>query len=280
MRRYILILKYEQTDLKITAEQINTLGQFCGKRDIPELSREKLREVYGIEQADVFVLFGGSILEGGKVLAQAIKTQISKKYIIVGGAGHTTETLRQIVRQNLRDTETKDLTEAEIFDKYLQSVYGLKADYLECKSTNCGNNITFLLDLIKENNIECNSIILSQDATMQYRMEATLRKYVSDKMLIINYASYQVDVIENNDELTYQNQPLGMWDIERYITLLMGEIPRLRDDENGYGPCGKNFISHVDIPDKVEAAFEQLKVIYVNSVREANPLYETVQEKN
>ena len=31
---------------------------------------------------------------GGDVLAQAIKDHIAKKYVIVGGAGHTTETLR------------------------------------------------------------------------------------------------------------------------------------------------------------------------------------------
>lgn len=30
-----------------------------------------------------------------------------------------------------------------------------------------------------------------------------------------------------------------------------GEIPRLRDDVNGYGPKGKKFIAHVNIPDKV-----------------------------
>lgn len=143
---------------------------------------------------------------------------------------------------------TEDLTEGELFDRYIKEAYGLQADYLECESTNCGNNITLLLDLLQKNHIKCNSIILAQDATMQHRMSATLKKYVSDEMLIINYATYQVQVIEKEKELTYREQPLGMWDMDRYITLLMGEIPRLRDDENGYGPNGKNFISHVEIP--------------------------------
>lgn len=51
----------------------------------------------------------------------------------------------------------------------------------------------------------------------------------------------------------------------------MGEIPRLRDDADGYGPNGRGFIAHVDIPPEVEAAFAELRSDF--SVREANPLY-------
>lgn len=53
------------------AEAINILGFFCGKRDITELSTKCLKDKYGIEQVDVMVLFGGSILCGGDILAQA-----------------------------------------------------------------------------------------------------------------------------------------------------------------------------------------------------------------
>ena len=255
------------------AELINVLGTFCGKRDIPSLTQKNLYSVYGIKKVDVFVLFGGSILEGGNVLAEAIKAEIAEKYIIVGGIGHTTETLREIFEKKFNKIDTKNLTEAEIFNFYIKEMYGLQADYLECNSTNCGNNITLLLELMQINNIKCDSIILAQDATMQYRMAATLKKYVSDRVTIINYATYQVDVIQKDDKLIYQKQPLGMWDTDRYITLLMGEIPRLSDDENGYGPRGKNFISHVDIPQEVRYAFEELKVFFSESVREANPIF-------
>jgi len=33
------------------------LGRFCGKRDIPSLRKEELKKKYGIDQADVMVLF-------------------------------------------------------------------------------------------------------------------------------------------------------------------------------------------------------------------------------
>ena len=259
--------------LENIANNINILGDFCGKRDITELTSEQLLKNYGIPQVDVMVLFGGSIMCGGDVLAQAMTNHIAKKYVIVGGAGHTTETLRLKMHKEFPDIETVGLSEAEVFAKYLKHQYGLAPDFLECKSTNCGNNITYLLDLLKDNGISFSSIIISQDATMQYRMEAGLRKCVSNNIKIINYAVYAVKVVVDNSTLTYDKEIWGMWEIDRYISLLMGEIPRLSDDENGYGPKGKGFIAHVDIPSEVRNAFDELCNEYSGLVREANPLY-------
>lgn len=255
------------------AECVNILGDFCGKRDVPALTSEYLRIKYGIEQADVMVLFGGSILCGGDILAHAMKKGIAKKYIIVGGAGHTTETLRLKMHEEFPDIETAGLPEAKIFEAYIEHRYGLKADFLECNSTNCGNNITYLLELLKENNISFNSIILAQDASMQHRMEAGLRKYVAEDVTIINYAIYRAHVIVRDSELAFEEEIWGMWDMDRYITLLMGEIPRLSDNADGYGPKGKGFIAHVDIHKEVENAFEGLKKEYADMVRTADPLY-------
>ena len=260
-------------DLENIAKNINILGSFCGKKDIPELTSEQLFKKYGFRQADVMVLFGGSILCGGDVFAKAMQDHIAKRYVIVGGAGHTTETLRMKMHEAFPMMETKGLPEAEVFAKYLQLQYGLKPDFLECRSTNCGNNITYLLDLLKENNVDFKSIILSQDSTMQYRMEAGLRKYVDKDIQIINYSTYSANVIVNNAQLTYKEDIWGMWKIERYISLLMGEIPRLSDDENGYGPKGKNYIAHVDIPTNVRMAFDNLCDDYSELVRQANPEY-------
>ena len=257
--------------MKDIAKNINILGGFCGKRDVSELTQKQLQDTCGITQADVMVLFGGSILCGGNVLAQAMKNRVAKTYVIVGGAGHTTETLRKKMHKEFPEIETDELPEAQVFAGYLKHRYGLEADFLECESTNCGNNITYLLDLLKKQGISFKSIILSQDATMQRRMEAGLRKYVEDEVQIINYAVYAAKVTERNHVLTYEKKIWGMWDMERYVSLLLGEIPRLTDDENGYGPAGKDFIAHVDIPDRVKQAFDALRDEYV--VRNANPLY-------
>lgn len=259
--------------LEKTAKNINILGSFCGKRDLPELTRRAMEDTYQISQADVMVLFGGSILCGGDVLAEAMREQIAGTYVIVGGEGHTTETMRQKMHGEFPEIETEGLPEAKVFAAYLKHRYGMEADFLECKSTNCGNNITYLLDLLRENGIDFKSIILSQDATMQHRMEAGIRKYVGEDVTIINYAVYQAKVAAKDDRLAYAEEIWGMWEMERYISLLMGEIPRLSDDENGYGPKGKNFIAHVDIPGEVKNAFAELQEEYGALVREANPLY-------
>ena len=108
---------------------------------------------------------------------------------------------------------------------------------------------------------------------MQHRMEAVLRKYVKDEKILINYAVYSANVVEKDGCLAYTNSIWGIWDIDRYISLLLGEIPRLTDDENGYGPKGKDFLAHVDIPADVQNAFRQLCKEYPDSVRAANPQF-------
>lgn len=218
------------------------------------------------------VLFGGSILAGGDILAEAIKEKIAKRYVIVGGVGHTTETLRQKVQNEYSQIRTENLSEAEVFSRYISEVYGCQVDFLEKDSTNCGNNITYLLELLKENNLACESIILCQDATMQNRMDAGMKKYAPD-IKIINFASYRAEVVQKEGRLSYIRPIHGMWDMDRYVQLLMGEIPRLTDDENGYGPKGKDFIAHVEIPEEVKKAFSELKEVYGEKTREADPHY-------
>lgn len=256
------------------AQCINILGRFCGKRDVPLLNKEEFEKNFCFSQTDVLVLFGGSILCGGDVLAQAMQEGVAKHYLIVGGEGHTTQTLRDIVHARYPHIKTDGLPEAKVFAAYLKEKYNLQADALECVSTNCGNNITNLLALLDEKGFARDSIILMQDATMQHRMHAGLQKHAPDTT-IINFATYQAEVVVQNDELCYASPIDGMWNIDRYVNLLMGEIPRLRDDASGYGPKGQNFIAHVDIPDDVEQAFTLLQTHFGKDIREANPLYAT-----
>jgi len=233
---------------------INTLSAFLGRRDVPELTQEALRSAYGFSQADVMILFGGSIIAGGDVLAKAMRNSVAKTYVIVGGVGHTTQALRDTVQKLYPDIPTEGKPEAEIFQAYLQYRYKLKADYLETGSTHCGNNITNLLALLEDNAIPCENIILCQDATMQLRMCATLRKYRPD-LRIINYATYKAQI---TPDLAYAESIPGMWPIDRFVRLLMGEVKRLTDTPEGYGPRGAGFISHTDIPKEVEEAYEAL----------------------
>lgn len=148
----------------------------------------------------------------------------------------------------------------------------MTVDWLEERSTNCGNNITYLLDELVAHQVACDSIILIQDATMQRRMAAVLAKY-RPAWTIINYAAYQVAVNEAGTKLAYDHQPVGMWPMQHYLSLLLGEIPRLRDDLAGYGPRGKDYLAHVTIPPAVEQAFATVVSRYPHLVRAANPAF-------
>ena len=107
---------------------------------------------------------------------------------------------------------------------------------------------------------------------MQYRMDASVKKYMPG-IQVINYAVYDAKVVVRNGELIYEKEIWGMWDIDRYLTLLLGDVQRLSDNEDGYGPEGKGYIVHVDIPDEVEKAFMDLKKEFGDKVRVANPEY-------
>lgn len=285
------------------ARDLNTLASFLGQRDFSQLSQGAVAvacasasrgnaeasadnrlaragvagraDVAGTVdgQVDVAVLFGGSILAGGEVLADAMKADVARTYVIVGGAGHTTETLRERARAAWpRIDVSPGATEAEIFDAYLREYHGLAADLLETRSTNCGNNITYLLELLESKDIAAESFLLMQDATMMRRMVAGLRLHRPDAA-VLAYATYEARVVADSGGLSYEDEPLGMWDIERYRTLLMGEVPRLRDDASGYGPKGAGWIAHVDIPCDVEDAFARLRAAHPEAVRVANPVY-------
>ena len=118
------------------AESINILSRFLNIRDVPALTQSALQSHFGFPKADVMVLFGGSIMAGGDVLAKAIHEDVAKRYIIVGGAGHTTPVLREKMQPFLPHLDTSAMQEAEIFQCYLQCRYGVQADFLETASTN------------------------------------------------------------------------------------------------------------------------------------------------
>lgn len=262
-------------DLYRIKEDVNLLGNFLGKRDIDTLSSNALEEKYKISQSDMLILFGGSIPYGCDIVGKAILNNIAKNFMIVGGEGHTTESLRQAVHNAHPEIVTAGKMEADIMSEYISWRYGIDKILIERNSTNCGNNVAYAIDVMKQNKLYPDNIIIVQDSTMQCRMDAGFRKYFQNSDVeIINFASYKVRVEVRNKELVIEPSDLwGMWDMERYVSLLLGEIPRLLDNDSGYGPKGKNYIAHVDIPEDVLKAFEELRTDYGDLARTANPLF-------
>jgi uncharacterized SAM-binding protein YcdF (DUF218 family) len=249
--------------LATAADHVNTLVNYLARRDVDALTPDAVHEAAG-GPIDVAILFGGSILAGGDLFAGAIKAGIARRYLIAGGQGHSTDALRDAMRTHLGWDDVDDRTEAALFDRYLYERHGVRADLLETASTNCGNNVTNTLAVLEH--VPHRRIVIIQDASMQLRMHACFRLH-APAVHVVNFAAHTTTV---DDRLDYRSRPLGMWTPERYLALLLGEIPRLTDDENGYGPAGRGFIARVDVPDAVRQAHAALEAAGIGSTRVAD----------
>ena len=263
-----------ETSCKV-AQNANRIARWCGVRDVERMSDlVRASASQESEPADLFVLFGGGVIGLADVLAQAMQAGVALRYAIVGGRGHATYWLDQAYeRERARwgnasasDPEPYVASEAEMLDAVLRHRHGLSADLLERRSTNCGNNIAYLLDLLEAEQATPACVILCQDAVMQRRMDVTWQRQVCDRprfsaTRVLNWASYQAELTAGEKGLAWAKAPEGIWSIDKYLQLLMGEVARLTDDAQGYGPNGRDFVVHVDVPAEVARACERLKAL-------------------
>lgn len=243
---------------------VNEIAKFLAVRDINELNSNEMERRFGIRKVDILVLLGNSIPYTINCAVEAYKNNLCDKILINGGIGHSTSILREQVRKNkkLNFIDVENRAEADIFFDIMTKIYAVPSNkiIIENKSTNCGDNALKAITLLDELGILYESILLIQDPTMQLRSYASFSKYVYKKRIkLINYAPF-VPSINDNLELTNIDIE-GIWSEQRFLELIMGEIPRLRDDINGYGPIGKNFIDHVDIPSEIEECYKNLEML-------------------
>jgi uncharacterized SAM-binding protein YcdF (DUF218 family) len=258
---------------------INLIASFLAQRDIKNLTKNDLNKCFGIKQADLLILLGNSIPYTAEIAANAFKNGVSKKFMIVGGKGHSTEYLRNNIKNHPKyeNIETSNRAEADILKDIIVNHMEIdeKNIIVENKSTNCGSNAYESLNVMKKFDKKPKTIILIQDPTMQLRTFASFKhEWTEEKdVIFINYAPFIPQINISDDTVSLSSHKIfGLWDINRYLSLVMGEIPRLRDDKNGYGPKGKNFIEHVDIPKNIISAYEQLYPFYSEFINMRNIL--------
>lgn len=247
---------------------LNTIVRFLAKRDISELSAQDLKKKFGITQVDMIIILGNSIPYIAELGARAYKSGLAKEIMIAGGIGHATKYLcENILKSNkYRNIDVENKSEAEILKQIVVERESIPIDdiILEDKSTNCGSNAHEALKLLRKNGKIPKTVILLQDPIMQLRSHASFLKawseedttFISFSPFIPELKTLEVGFQFNNGEIE------GLWSKERFIDLVMGEIPRLKDDEKGYGPKGKGFIEHVDIPEEVLTAYKVLLETY------------------
>ncbi|KAJ0168438.1 Protein YdcF [Colletotrichum tanaceti] len=151
---------------------------------------------------------------------------------------------------------------------------------VEDQSTNCGGNALESRRVLEACGVDTpRSIIVVQDPTMSRRTVATFEKEYQQRSIVmprvVSWPTFTPkvkvgDMLENPggidvlSQLTYVNETRfisSLWGMERFVGLLLGEIPRLRNDTDGYGPKGQGFMIQVDIPARVEHAWEVLHVM-------------------
>lgn len=246
------------------AHAANTVASWCGLRDVSHLNRQALSLEAGLPDgiADLFVLFGGGVVGTVEALAHAMDQEVARTYAIVGGRGRATYWLDQAMEREVAAWPADGAhpashpgidSEAEMLNALLERRHARSADLLEKLSTNCGNNISNLLDLLEGSGQAPKSIILCQDAIMQRRMDTTWRRQVADRphfqgAEVINWAAYQATLTTQNGKLVWEHAPESIWPIGTYLNMLAGEVTRLTDDEQGYGPRGQDFLIHIDVP--------------------------------
>jgi uncharacterized SAM-binding protein YcdF (DUF218 family) len=161
-----------------------------------------------------------------------------------------------------RGTIRESMTEAEMYAAVARHAFGIEPGRirLEDRSSNTGENARFSLELLKNLVPRQGSILILQDPVMQRRAMLTWAREAEIAGSDLRALSHAVFVprVEPGPPATLRftgGQGRGTWTQERFLALLLGEIERIHDDENGYGPKGRNFLPHVEIPEPVYQSY-------------------------
>lgn len=260
--------------INLTPDEVNDLNTVSAFLASPQSVLPSFTDQAG----HTFVLAGNAILP----LITAFYSHLDNlkgpiTLIIAGGIGHSTQLLYDAITLHPEyNFPTAGKSEAAILREILFQSYPALASwvrlYIDENSTNCGSNAIEAKRLLDEARIWPDKLYIIQDPTMHRRTIACFEKaYEPDpsgrsmpEFLGWSFVPRLRSSPEGNMKWDVRDDALGpiadgsVWGMERFVSLVIGEIPRMRDDEHGYGPKGKGFITHIDIPDAVEEAWARL----------------------
>lgn len=265
-------------DVSDISKDVNLLATFLAHR---EVDVESLKTQ---EPVDCIVICASAVLSQAMQLFHALKSRpsLTKTLVLVGGIGHSTSLIYGAVARHPQystiHARIAGLPEAQVLREMLQSFFSLPGHetggpqvLVEDKSTNCGANAFETRKMLDEAGVTgIKTCIVVQDPTMSLRTVASFEKAFEDlpplrrpHFLACPIVVPEVHAVDG--QLEYVLDPAAdlraedLWEMKRLCELLVGEITRLKDDENGYGPKGKGFIGHVDVPVETEAAANRVR---------------------
>ncbi|KAF2135600.1 uncharacterized protein K452DRAFT_322961 [Aplosporella prunicola CBS 121167] len=258
------------SDVAQVAEDVNTISTFLSKEDISDIS--------SIEPVDCIILCVSSVLYSADTIFTALRSRpdLTKALVLCGGVGHSTNFIYEAVAAHpvfgALASEIQGLPEAQVLHAIFRQFFATPAHIttgpriiLEDQSTTCATNATEARKLLDAHGIPSPAtVVVVQDPTMVRRTAACFEKAYADLPTKPRFLGCPVFVpllrSVDDGKLAYAMADFGspLWSMDRFLKLVMGEIPRLRDDANGYGPRGNGSIAHVDVPDGVEEAWKRL----------------------
>jgi uncharacterized SAM-binding protein YcdF (DUF218 family) len=253
-----------------TTSNINLVARFLAHEQIQDLSSQS--------PVDCIVICASAVLHQAEQLFGVLEARpdLARIVVLSGGIGHSTPLIYEAVAKSTKycslAKEVVGLPEARVLEKIMERYFDVSAItsagckiLIEDKSTNCGANASQSRKVLESAGLRTPKIcIVVQDPTMALRTIASFEKTYGDLDAPPKFLSCPVFVPkmqETDSGLEFSVQDVSereLWETGRFFDLIMGEIPRLRDDQAGYGPKGKGFIAHVDIPVKVENAWRRL----------------------
>ncbi|ALS00362.1 hypothetical protein ATZ33_02900 [Enterococcus silesiacus] len=213
---------------------------------------------------DLAILAGNSLPYLADELIRLYEQGVVSQFMLVGGIGHATVFLQRNFKKMGVDVHYK--SETDMYLDYFKLKYGLDKERFitENTSTNSGENARFSLKVVEAAGLAPKKVLLLEDPILQRRIKATFEKeWQETDTVFTNYVPRIPFVKAVGESVLFENSQLnGLWDKEYFLSLVLGEIPRLRDDKNGYGPNGSNYIGTVNIPESVEQSYEKLSQLY------------------
>lgn len=213
---------------------------------------------------DLAILAGNSLPYLADELIHLYKQKKVSAVLLVGGIGHATPFLRNNFKN--MGIDVSDASETEMYLEYYKMKYDIAPELFltEMHSTNSGENALFSLEVVKKARIAQKKVLLLEDPILQRRIKATFEKHWQEtNTMFTNYVPIVPYLKSIDKTFLFEDDRLnGLWTKEYFLSLVLGEIPRLRNDEYGYGPKGSNYIGEVEIPNNVSRAYDELCQVY------------------
>lgn len=240
-----------------TLAAINTVGEWLAQDDL-SVTRQA-------PEIDAVILAGNAVIPTIDAACR-IAAQREIPLLISGGIGHSTTFLYAAIASHPRyhTVPVAGRAEASILADIAREFWQIPQGHLwvEDQSTNCGENARFSWNMLKQRHRTTGRVLVVQDPTMQRRTMATFARVCRDESESPEWTSHRgfTPTLQNGKEgVEFGEANTGLWPVDRYLSLVLGELPRLYDDANGYGPAGRDYIAHVEFPEAVMDAWKQLQ---------------------